>query len=130
VRRPSSGAPTGSAGSSCTVTRGMVPADGVYAGWLRRVEAPGAAAEDAPEVLPAAVSIGTNPTFDGVRRRVEAYVLDRTDLDLYDDEVVLELVDRLRPTERYDSVDALVDQMHRDVDRARVLLARGPGAAR
>lgn len=105
---------------------GMVPADGVYAGWLRRVGAPGGAAADAPEVLPAAVSIGTNPTFAGLQRRVEAYVLDRTDLDLYDEEVVLELVDRLRPTERFDSVEALVEQMHDDVARARVVLADGP----
>lgn len=109
---------------------GMVPADGVYAGWLRRVPAPGAAASDATEVLPAAVSIGTNPTFAGLQRRVEAYVLDRTDLELYGEEVVLELVDRLRPTERFDSVDALVVQMHRDVDRARAVLAPGPAAGR
>ena len=73
-------------------------------------------------VLPAAISIGTNPTFDGVERRVEAYVLDRTDLDLYDEVVVLELVERLRPTLRFDSVDDLVVQMHEDVDRAREVL--------
>jgi riboflavin kinase/FMN adenylyltransferase len=91
-----------------------VPADGVYAGWLRRV------ADD--EVLPAAISIGTNPTFDGVERRVEAYVLDRTDLDLYDDVVVLELVERLRPTLRFNSIDDLVVQMRADVDRTRVIL--------
>ncbi len=101
---------------------GMVPADGVYAGRLRR---PALAASD-PEhpdvVLPAAVSIGTNPTFDGVERRVEAYVLDRDDLDLYDEEVVVELVERLRPTLRFDSVDDLVVQMHADVDQARELL--------
>ena len=98
---------------------GMVPADGVYAGWVRRP----ALAEGAPDrVLPAAVSVGTNPTFDGVDRRVEAYVLDRDDLDLYDEEVVVELVERLRPTLRFDSVDALIEQMHADVDRARGIL--------
>ena len=94
--------------------QGMVPADGVYAGWLRRADG---------TVLPAAVSIGTNPTFDGVQRRVEAYVLDRTDLDLYGEQVVLELVERLRPTLRFDGIDALVTQMHADVDRVREVLA-------
>ncbi|MEG3614916.1 MULTISPECIES: bifunctional riboflavin kinase/FAD synthetase [Isoptericola] len=101
---------------------GMVPADGVYAGWLRR---PGLADRepDHPDVvLPAAISIGTNPTFDGVERRVEAYVLDRTDLDLYGEEVVLEMVQHLRPTVRFDGIDALVTQMTDDVVRARAAL--------
>ncbi|GAA1728027.1 bifunctional riboflavin kinase/FAD synthetase [Isoptericola hypogeus] len=101
---------------------GMVPADGVYAGRLLRPllaeTAPGHADAD----LPAAISIGTNPTFDGVERRVEAYVLDRTDLDLYDEPVVLELVERLRPTLRFDGVGPLVAQMRDDVDRARDIL--------
>ncbi|QGQ19650.1 bifunctional riboflavin kinase/FAD synthetase [Cellulomonas sp. JZ18] len=104
---------------------GMVPADGVYAGWLRRVRrADGSVvgADDPDRVLPAAVSIGTNPTFDGVERRVEAYVLDRTDLDLYDEEVVLDLVERLRPTVRFDGVDALLVQMARDVEDVRRVL--------
>ncbi|RMI09768.1 bifunctional riboflavin kinase/FAD synthetase [Cellulomonas triticagri] len=103
---------------------GMVPADGVYAGWLRR---PGQPAGSPDAVLPAAVSIGTNPTFEGAQRRVEAYVLDRTDLDLYGEEVVLELVELLRPTLRFDSVDALVEQMHRDVDGVRAVLRPAAG---
>ncbi|WP_125775228.1 bifunctional riboflavin kinase/FAD synthetase [Antribacter gilvus] len=98
---------------------GMVPADGVYAGRLRR---PSLADGEADKVLPAAISIGTNPTFDGVERRVEAYVLDRTDLDLYDEEVVLEFVAHLRPTLRFDGIDALITTMHDDVARARVIL--------
>lgn len=103
---------------------GMVPADGVYAGrLLRPALAPGAA--DA--VLPAAISVGTNPTFAGAQRRVEAYVLDRTDLDLYGEEVVLEFVAQLRPTLRFDSVDALVEQMHHDVADVRVVLG-GPAS--
>ncbi|WP_028047007.1 bifunctional riboflavin kinase/FAD synthetase [Cellulomonas sp. URHE0023] len=111
------GFPTANLGPDST---GLVPADGVYAGWLRRVSAePG---ESDGVVLPAAVSIGTNPTFDGVERRVEAYVLDRTDLDLYDEVVVLELVERLRPTLRFESIDELVVQMRDDVDRTRVIL--------
>ncbi len=102
---------------------GMVPADGVYAGWLRRTRAADGAPVVDDEPLPAAVSIGTNPTFDGVQRRVEAYVLDRTDLDLYDQEVVLDLVARLRPTLRFSSVDDLLEQMHADVVRVREVLA-------
>jgi riboflavin kinase/FMN adenylyltransferase len=101
---------------------GMVPADGVYAGWLSRPAPPtGTAPGDLR--LPAAISIGTNPTFDGVERRVEAYVLDRTDLDLYGEEVVLEMVGHLRPTLRFDGVEPLVAQMHDDVARARQTLA-------
>ena len=102
---------------------GFVPADGVYAGWLLRVDHPAGAPDG---YLPVAVSIGTNPTFDGWDRRVEAHVPGRTDLELYDEEVVVELVARLRPTLRFESVDALVAQMHDDVARTRELLARGP----
>jgi riboflavin kinase / FMN adenylyltransferase len=103
-----------------------VPADGVYAGWL--VVAPHALAASplasglvAGERLAAAISIGTNPTFDGIDRRVEAYVLDRTDLDLYHQPVALEFVDRLRPTLRFDSVEELLAQMADDVDAVRAL---------
>jgi riboflavin kinase/FMN adenylyltransferase len=105
---------------------GMVPADGVYAGWLRPLRAPGDPASASTDVLPAAISVGTNPTFEGVQRRVEAYVLDRTDLELYDREVVLEFIATLRPTVRFDSIDALVAQMRLDVERVRALLATAP----
>ena len=92
-----------------------VPPDGVYAGRLRRL--------DTGEVFPAAISVGTNPTFDGVRyRRVETYVLDRTDLELYGVEVEVSFVERLRGMVAFDSVDALIVQMQDDVDRARALL--------
>lgn len=101
---------------------GMVPADGVYAGWMLRTSVPD---DDPDRLLPAAVSIGTNPTFDGKTHRVEAYVLDRTDLDLYGETVSLELVARLRPTLRFDGVAELVDQMAQDVEDCRQLLARG-----
>ncbi|HZL01570.1 MAG TPA: riboflavin kinase, partial [Cellulomonas sp.] len=72
---------------------------------------------------PAAISVGTNPTFEGAQRRVEAYVLDRTDLELYDQEVVLEFIATLRPTVRFDSIDALVVQMRLDVERVRAVLS-------
>ncbi len=110
------GYPTANLGQDCV---GQVPADGVYAGRLVRPALP-AGAPDA--VLPAAISVGTNPTFDGLERRVEAYVLDRTDLDLYGERVAVEFVERLRPTLRFDGVDALVAQMALDVARCRELL--------
>jgi riboflavin kinase/FMN adenylyltransferase len=98
-------------------TSGMVaaPADGVYAGWLRRL--------DTDETYPAAISVGTNPTFEGEReRRVESYVLDRDDLELYDVEVEVFFVDRIRGMVRFDGVDALVATMADDVVRAREIL--------
>lgn len=92
-----------------------VPPDGVYAGWLRRL--------DTGERLPAAISVGTNPTFAGVvGRRVESYVLDRTDLELYGVEVEVSFVERIRGMEAFDSVDALLVQMADDVARSRELL--------
>lgn len=90
-----------------------VPADGVYAGRLVRSRG---------QVLPAAISIGTNPTFAGDERRVEAFVLDFAG-DLYGEQVGLSFTARLRPTERYDDVAALVAQMGRDVQRTRALTA-------
>jgi riboflavin kinase/FMN adenylyltransferase len=93
------------------------PADGVYAGWLRRL--------DTDERYPAAISVGTNPTFDGEReRRVESYVLDRDDLELYDVEVEVAFVDRIRGMVRFEGVDALVETMRDDVRRAREILDR------
>lgn len=91
-----------------------VPADGIYAGWLQRRSG---------ERLPSAISIGTNPTFDGVERRVEAYCIDRVGLDLYGEPVALDFGPRLRDTLRFDGVDALLVQMADDVDRARAITA-------
>jgi riboflavin kinase/FMN adenylyltransferase len=104
----------------CQETEGLIPADGVYAGWLTRPSLP---EDNVDHRLPAAISIGTNPTFEGTQRRVEAYVLDRTDLDLYGETVALEFVERLRPTEKFDSVDALLEQVGDDVERCRRLLS-------
>jgi len=104
----------------CQDSEGLVPADGVYAGWLLRPSLP---VEHPDRTMPAAVSVGTNPTFDGTQRRVEAYVLDRTDLELYGEEVVIELVERLRPTVRFDSVEELLEQMGADVQRCREVLS-------
>ncbi len=94
-----------------------VPADGVYAGWLRRLDEPGAGP------LPAAISVGTNPTFAGEReRRVEAYVLDRDDLELYDVPVEVSFVARIRGMVAFEGVDALVETMKGDVVRTREIL--------
>ncbi len=98
----------------------MVPADGVYAGWLRRL--------DTDERLPAAISVGTNPTFEGRReRRVEGYVLDRDDLDLYGVEVEVTFHERLRGMVRFESVNGLVAAIRDDVTRTREVLDKaGP----
>lgn len=99
---------------------GLVPAEGVYAGWLTRTDLP----EDAADrTLPCAISIGTNPTFATTdRRTVEAYVLDRADLDLYDETVLVEFVDHIRPTVKFDSVDDLLVAMAKDVEACRAVL--------
>ena len=92
------------------------PADGVYAGRLTRL--------DTGEGYPAAISVGTNPTFAGDRvRRVEAYALDCDDLELYGVEVEIGFVERLRGMVRFDGVDELVATMADDVRRTREVLA-------
>ena len=97
-----------------------IPADGIYAGWLASLDDEGRDVQR----WPAAISIGTNPTFgEGGQTTVEAYALDRTDLDLYGMHAAIDFGVRLRGTLRFDSVDALVEQMHRDVDQARELTA-------
>lgn len=91
------------------------PADGVYAGWLTRL--------DTGERFPAAISVGTNPTFEGEReRRVESYVLDRDDLELYGVEVEVAFTERLRGMVKFDGIDALLETMAGDVVRAREVL--------
>jgi riboflavin kinase/FMN adenylyltransferase len=94
-----------------------IPADGVYAGWLYTLDLDGTETER----WPAAISVGTNPTFDGVDRTVEAYALDRDDLDLYGTHAAIDFTARLRGTVRFDSVADLVAQMHDDVAQARLV---------
>jgi riboflavin kinase/FMN adenylyltransferase len=103
-----------------------IPADGVYAGWLSTLgEREGQEYEG--ERWPAAVSVGTNPTFDGRDRVVEAYALDRDDLELYGVHVGVDFAARLRGMERFGSAADLVEQMRRDVDQARAITAGEPG---
>jgi riboflavin kinase / FMN adenylyltransferase len=99
--------------------RMATPADGVYAGWLTSLNLDGTQAGR----WPAAISVGTNPTFGGGDRTVEAYALDRDDLDLYGAHAAIDFAARLRGNERFDSVDALVIQMREDVSAARSLTA-------
>jgi riboflavin kinase / FMN adenylyltransferase len=98
-----------------------VPADGVYAGRVVRLDEWGRTVPGDPLGV-AAISVGTNPTFEVRQRRVEAYVLDFSG-DLYGDALGIEFVERLRGMEKYDSVDALVQQMHLDVDQTRAIVS-------
>ena len=95
------------------------PADGVYAGWLASLDLDGAETSR----WPAAISVGTNPTFGAGDRTVEAYALDRDDLDLYGVHAAIDFAAWLRGTERFESVEALVAQMREDVIQARTLTA-------
>lgn len=97
---------------------GEVPRDGVYAGWVVR-QVPGSTAT---VHLPAAISIGTNPQFDGETRTVEAHVLGRADLNLYGEEIAIDFVDYVRPMLKMDSVEQLQAQMDEDLRKSAEIL--------
>ena len=106
------GYPTANIGLTPLAT---IPADGVYAGWLTVGE----------NKWPAAISIGTNPTFPGIRgRQVEAYALDQVGLDLYDQAAIIEFGFRLRDTLKFDGLAPLLEQMKKDCDQARKLTSK------
>jgi len=106
------GYPTANIGLTPLAT---IPADGVYAGWL----------SVGANRWPAAISIGTNPTFPGVRgRQVEAYALDQVGLELYDQEGKIEFGYRLRDTLKFDGLAPLLEQMKKDCDKARELTSK------
>ena len=91
---------------------GLIPADGIYAGWLTTGD----------RRLAAAISVGSNPTFAGVApRQVEAHVLDET-LDLYDRVVDVCFVERIREMLAFTGAEPLIVQMRDDVERARHIL--------
>jgi riboflavin kinase/FMN adenylyltransferase len=96
-----------------------IPADGIYAGWLASLDSDGTERER----WPAAISVGTNPTFEGSARTVEAYALDRDDLDLYGVHVAIEFAGRLRGMVKFGATNELIEQMRLDVSQARELLA-------
>ena len=113
VRGDGRGKELGFPTANLSMTRfAAVPADGVYACWF---------VHSSGRRLPAAVSVGTNPTFSGRERRVEAFVLD-VDEDFYGQRVALDFVTRVRGQLKFDSSDALVVEMHRDVEKVRALL--------
>lgn len=106
------GYPTANIGLTPLAT---IPADGVYAGWLTVGD----------NKWPAAISIGTNPTFPGIRgRQVEAYALDQVGLDLYDQAAIIEFGFRLRDTLKFDGLAQLLEQMKKDCDQARKLTSK------
>ncbi|WGW13116.1 bifunctional riboflavin kinase/FAD synthetase [Saxibacter everestensis] len=115
------GFPTANLGED---TEGLVPADGVYAGWITL--------DDEKQRHPAAISVGTNPTFEGNRRRVEAHVIDRSDadvmdFDLYGRVMTVEFVAHLRPMVAYKGLEPLVEQMTSDVGETREVLGLRSG---
>ncbi|NEN07442.1 bifunctional riboflavin kinase/FAD synthetase [Diaminobutyricibacter tongyongensis] len=94
-------------------SEGLIPADGIYAGWLT----------DDGVRYPAAISVGNNPTFEGVpQKQVEAYVLDE-DLDLYDHRVEIAFVERIRGMVAFSGIEPLIAQIAADVEQARVILS-------
>jgi riboflavin kinase/FMN adenylyltransferase len=95
----------------------LLPADGIYAGWFERLDG---------SVHPTAISLGRRPTFyvEAHASLLEAHLLD-FDGDLYDEHVKVRFVARLRGEERFDSVEALVEQIRRDCDDTRKVLASG-----
>ncbi|MGK5628068.1 bifunctional riboflavin kinase/FAD synthetase [Streptomyces sp. URMC 123] len=95
-----------------TLPHTAIPADGVYAGWL----------EVDGESMPAAISVGTNPQFDGTERTVEAYAIDREGLDLYGLHVAVDFLAYLRGQKKFATIDALLEGIADDVKRARVLI--------
>ncbi|MEV7287424.1 bifunctional riboflavin kinase/FAD synthetase [Streptomyces sp. NPDC093252] len=102
-----------------TLPHTAIPADGVYAGWLH---AQG-------EAMPAAISVGTNPQFDGTERTVEAYAIDRVGLDLYGLHVAVDFLAFVRGQARFESLDGLLEQMAVDVKKCRELVAEAEGSA-
>lgn len=94
-------------------SQGLIPQDGVYAGWLT----------DHGIRHPAAISVGNNPTFEGVpQKQVEAYVLDQ-DLDLYDHVVDVSFVERIRGMVAFTGIEPLIEQIADDVEQVRKILA-------
>jgi riboflavin kinase/FMN adenylyltransferase len=94
---------------------GLVPSDGVYAGWFL----------DGDNRYPAAISVGTNPTFEGVNKRtVEAFLLDQN-LDLYGHQVTIEFAAHIRGMVAYNGIEPLIEQMHDDVRLTREILGLG-----
>lgn len=103
-----------------------VPADGVYAGWFTVVDEDPLHGDMEPGLsYPAAISVGTNPTFGDERRSVESFVLDRS-ADLYGRFATVAFVEKLRDMVKFNSVEELLENMARDVTRTREVLVDAP----
>ncbi|MDQ0993380.1 bifunctional riboflavin kinase/FAD synthetase [Streptomyces sp. V3I7] len=96
-----------------TLPHTAIPADGVYAGYLHV----------AGEAMPAAISVGTNPQFDGTERTVEAYAIDRVGLDLYGLHVAVDFLAYVRGQAKFDSLEALLEAMAEDVKKCREIVS-------
>ncbi|MCX5386030.1 bifunctional riboflavin kinase/FAD synthetase [Streptomyces sp. NBC_00083] len=95
-----------------TLPHTAIPADGVYAGWLTA----------AGERMPAAISVGTNPQFEGTDRTVEAYAIDRVGLDLYGLHVAVDFLAYVRGMAKFDSIEDLLEAIGNDVKRSTELI--------
>ena len=94
----------------------LLPPDGIWAARLWR--------QGHDAALPAAAYLGTRPTFEGQDRRLEAFVLDHPrPLELYDERVELEFCGHVRHDRHFEDAAALQEQMRRDVERTRTILA-------
>jgi riboflavin kinase/FMN adenylyltransferase len=85
----------------------LIPPEGVYACWAQL---------DA-QAYPAAVSVGAPPMFANARGRIEAYLIGLPDHDLYGRMLTLRFLKRLRPLQKFESVDALIRQMQQDTEQ-------------
>jgi riboflavin kinase/FMN adenylyltransferase len=108
-------------------SRQLLPRAGVYAGYA--VLNNDKAGVSAKQRVPAAISVGTNPTTDheGSPTTVEAYLMDGFDANLYGQTLDIEFIAHIRPVEKFPTVEALVAQMHRDVERITAALAEKSG---
>ncbi|MET9774892.1 bifunctional riboflavin kinase/FAD synthetase [Streptomyces sp. NPDC006367] len=96
-----------------TLPHTAIPADGVYAGRLHALG----------EAMPAAISVGTNPQFEGTERTVEAYAIDRVGLDLYGLHAAVDFLAFVRGQARFETLDALLERMAEDVEECREIIA-------
>ncbi|PZW36417.1 riboflavin kinase/FMN adenylyltransferase [Thermosporothrix hazakensis] len=99
----------------------LLPADGVYAAYVRVVKSTGGDEAGASTVYNGAVNVGLRPTFDGKVRQVEAHLLD-VELDLYDKEIRIDFIARLRGEQKFAGIEALKTQLSTDIQQARQIL--------
>ncbi|MFD9629542.1 bifunctional riboflavin kinase/FAD synthetase [Streptomyces violascens] len=108
-----------------TLPHTAIPADGVYAGWLTAPTLSTSLEQGGPpdgERMPAAISVGTNPQFDGTERTVEAYAIDRVGLDLYGLHVAVDFLAYVRGMAKFDSIEDLLEAIGNDVKRSTELI--------